>query len=357
MRYFSSALALPLLALPLLGDQITMKNGDRLTGSIVKYDGKALTVKSEYAGDLVIKWDAVAGVTSTQPLNIGLKDGQTVVGTVTTQDEHLAVQTTNTGTVDAPIASITYIRSKDEEVAYEANEARYKNPRLIDLWAANVALGYAKSEGNAKTTNFSVTANAVRATTLDKTTVNFTALYASSTTDGKASTTANAQRGGFNYELNLNPKMFVFAGSGFEADQFQNLDLRFTPGGGLGYHAIKTASTTLDLFGGGTYDKAYYSNNMNTSYAEIQVGEELLYKFLKLSSIHEKLTFFPNLTDTGNFRMNFDLSTETKLRKWLAWQVAISDRYLSNPLPGNLKNDLIITTGVNIILAKDPASK
>jgi putative salt-induced outer membrane protein YdiY len=344
--------ALPILALPLLGaDQITMKNGDRITGTIVKYDGKALIVKSEYAGDLTIKWEAVGGVTSGQPLNIGLKDGQVVVGTVTTQVDKFAVQTATSGTVNAPIAAVTFIRSKDEQAAFEANEARYKNPRLSDLWSGNLGLGYSKSEGNSKTESLNISANAVRATTRDKTTVYFNTLYATSETNGVNSTTANSQRGGFNYQLNLDPKLYVFGGSDFEADQFQSLDLRFTPGGGFGFHAIKTATSVLDIFGGGSLDKEYYSNNVNKSYGEAQIGEEYLYKLSKTSTIHEKLTLFPNLSDTGQLRMNFDASSDTKLRKWLAWQVAVSDRYISNPLPGRLKNDLIITTGVNLLFS------
>ena len=291
MRNLLSLLALSVCGLPAFAaDQIAMKNGDRLSGTIVKYDGKALTLKSDYAGDLVIKWEAVAGITSAQPLNIGLKNGQVVVGTVSTNNDQLAVQTTNTGTVSAPIASITYIRSKDEEAAFEANEARYKNPRLIDLWAGNVALGYAKATGNSKTTNLNVNANAVRATLRDKTTVYFTTIYATSTTNGRGAATANAQRGGFNYDLNLTKKFFVFGGSDFEADQFQNLDLRFTPGGGFGYHAIKNEKSLFDVFGGGTLDKEYYSNNVDKSFGEAQFGEEYLYKLSKVTNLHEKVT-------------------------------------------------------------------
>jgi putative salt-induced outer membrane protein YdiY len=215
-----------------------------------------------------------------------------------------------------------------------------------------VALGYAKATGNSKTTNLNVNANAVRATTRDKTTVYFTTLYATNSVTGISTTTANSQRGGFNYELNLAPKLFVFGGSDFEADQFQSLDLRFTPGGGFGYHAIKNEKTAFDIFGGGSLDKEYYSTNVNKSFGEAQFGEEFLYKFSKTTSLHEKVTLFPNLSDTGQLRMNFDASSETKLRRWLAWQVSISDRYVSNPLPGRLKNDLIITTGVNLLLAK-----
>jgi len=36
-------------------DQVTLKNGDRLTGAIVKADGKTLLLKTDYAGDLTLK--------------------------------------------------------------------------------------------------------------------------------------------------------------------------------------------------------------------------------------------------------------------------------------------------------------
>jgi hypothetical protein len=36
----------------LYADHVTLKNGDRLTGSVFRYDGKALTLKHEFAGTL-----------------------------------------------------------------------------------------------------------------------------------------------------------------------------------------------------------------------------------------------------------------------------------------------------------------
>ena len=56
-------------------DQVTLKNGDRLSGSIQKNDGKHLTFKSELAGVVTIPWDAVTAVLAPQ-LHIGLKDGK-----------------------------------------------------------------------------------------------------------------------------------------------------------------------------------------------------------------------------------------------------------------------------------------
>src|SRR5271154_1448152 len=99
----------------LLADQVTLKNGDRLTGSIVKYDGKNLIFKSEFAGQVTIPWDAVTAITSSDPLNVGLKDGQMVVGVVTTSDGKFSVATKDTGSVIAARENVAVIRSKDEQ--------------------------------------------------------------------------------------------------------------------------------------------------------------------------------------------------------------------------------------------------
>ena len=82
-------------------------------------------------------------------------------------------------------------------------------------------------------------ANAVRATSRDKIMVNYTQIYSSSNASGTSLTTANAKRGGINYNLNVAPKMFVFGLVNLETDEFQSLELRFAPAGGVGYHAMK----------------------------------------------------------------------------------------------------------------------
>jgi len=70
-----------------LADQVTLKNGDRLTGTIVKTDEDKLEFKSEFAGDIKLPWSAVVAIVSAEPLHVALKNGQTIVGVVTTKDE------------------------------------------------------------------------------------------------------------------------------------------------------------------------------------------------------------------------------------------------------------------------------
>jgi hypothetical protein len=69
------ALALSFFARSIFADQVTLKNGDRLTGAIVKFDADKLVLKSEFAGDVSLEWAAVVSIVSAQPLYVALKNG------------------------------------------------------------------------------------------------------------------------------------------------------------------------------------------------------------------------------------------------------------------------------------------
>src|SRR2546430_7936239 len=74
-------------------DQVTLQNGDRLTGSIVKSDAKTLLVRTEFAGEVNIKWEAIAAMEASQPLLLVVRDGQTIVVRLTTSEGELEVGT------------------------------------------------------------------------------------------------------------------------------------------------------------------------------------------------------------------------------------------------------------------------
>ena len=61
----------------------------------------------------------------------------------------------------------------------------------------------------------------------------------------------------------------------------------------------------------------------------------------------EKLYFFPNLNETGEYRGTFNFGTVTKISKWLGWQNAFGDIYVTNPPAGAKQNDILLTTGLN----------
>ena len=104
-------------------DQITLKNGDRVTGAIVKKDGKTLTIKTESLGTVTVPWEQVVTIQSDAPLNVVLTDGKTVQATLQTLTP----------------AEVVTIRNADEQRAYE----RLLRPGWGQLWAGTATIGLA----------------------------------------------------------------------------------------------------------------------------------------------------------------------------------------------------------------------
>ena len=325
-------------------DQITMKNGDRLTGTIVKFDGEKLTIKSELAGEVQIPWAAIEKMTSDQPVYVALKDGRRLIGTLTTTEKGIEVQTSQAASVALSRESIQLIRSKDEQAAYEAELVRQREAR----WSGSADAGLSATRGNSDTLVISLGTQAARATQRGKLSLYAASLFARNRASGISITTAEAIRGGARYDRDISTRLFGFALTDLEHDKFQQLDLRLVLGGGLGYHARKTERTRLDLFGGGSFNREKFSTGLTRNSAEALLGEELSYKVSETTSLSQRAVLFPNLSDFGKYRFAFDLTGVTKLTRQLGLQGTISDRYQSNPLPGVKKNDLLLTTGIRL---------
>ncbi|MCX6626930.1 MAG: DUF481 domain-containing protein [Candidatus Solibacter sp.] len=324
-----------------------LKNGDRVTGSIIKKDGKNLTIKTDQFGVVTTSWDQVESVMADKPVNVVLPDGKTVQGTLATANGKVEVATKDAKLSLAP-ADVGTIRDDAEQKAYE----RLLKPGWGQLWAGTGSIGFAGTSGNAKTLTFTTGVNAARATKTDKTTLYFSAIKASALVSGKNSDTAQAVRGGIGYDHNVNPRLFVNVFNDYEFDKFQNLDLRFVLGGGLGFHAVKTERSRLDLLGGGAFNRSSFNTPLTRKSGEIYWGDEYALKLGAATSLVQSFRMFNDMTNRGSYRVNFDIGASTKIAKWLNWNVSVSDRYLNRPAPGRKSNDLLYTTGLGITFAR-----
>ena len=368
-----------LLAIPALADQIVLKNGDKITGSITKSDGKQLVIKTDFAGDITVKFDAIQSITSTGDLNVTL-GGKTVVGPVTTSGDNLVVATKTAGSVEAPRASVTLVRSPAEQAAYEKS----LHPGFGEGWAGGLNLGFAITAGNSETKNLNVAFNAVRTGFHDQLTLYENSIYAvSGKTAGVplSQTTADSNGGGIRYDHDFSPRAFAFVSGDFFSNSLQDLSLRSILGGGVGFHAIKNANTTLDLLAGLNYTHESFSGVSNPnalpppapqtyspSYtsAALTLGDTLTHKLGKSTLLTQSCLFYPglstttfelpdNLTESVRvYRGAFNLGTVTKLNKWLGWQNTFGDVFVTHPpvvasgTPRIERNDIQFATGLNI---------
>jgi hypothetical protein len=334
-------------------DQITMTNGDRVTGSIVKKDAKSLTIKTELFGEVTLPWDKVQSIKADNALNVVLPEGKTVKATLATEDGKVQVTPPGQASTEVAPTQIIALRNDAEQKAYE----RLLDPGWGDLWAGTATIGWAGTKGNAATQTFTVGASGARVTNSDKTTLYFSAIRASATVNNLQAQTAQAVRGGWGYNRNLNKKLFVNTFNDWEYDRFQNLDLRIVLGGGLGYAAWRGERGRLDLVGGAAWNRESFdpprpSLAFVRNSAEAYWGDDFTYKLNTRTNLFQNFRIFNNLTNTGTYRVNFDAGATTRLLKWLTWNIAISDRYLSNPVPGRKNNDFLYTTGFGVSFAR-----
>jgi len=324
-----------------LADQITLKNGDHLTGKVVKSDGKILVLHTEAAGDVTIKFAAIQEIKTDEDLHVVLKDGKTAVGPVTANDGKLEVATKSGGTVEASNDDVSVIRNDAEQAAYDKS----LHPGLLHGWNGGVNVGFALARGNNQTANLAIAFNAAHPTLNDKITLYESSVYTKNNAPGASpSTVANLVEGGLRYDRDLRPRLFAFVGADFMADALQGLNLRSVGSAGLGLHVIKNDKTMLDLLAGGNFTSENYSETnpapppptrkLVHNFASLTLGEELTHKLGSSTVVMQKLYFYPDLTDTGQYRGTFDFGTVTKISKWLGWQNQFSDIYVSNPPAG-----------------------
>jgi putative salt-induced outer membrane protein YdiY len=343
----------------LFADQVTLKNGDRLTGTVVKSDGKTLVLHTDAAGDVTIQFAAIQEIKTDadKELHVTMKGGKTAVGPVTTTDGNFEIGTKSAGTVEAPKDDITLIRNDAEQLAYDKS----LHPGLRHGWNGGINVGFSVARGNSETENLALAINAVHPTLNDKITLYLNSIDTQNNL-ATPSTVANLIQGGLRYDRNLKPRLFIFGAADFMSNALQFLDLRSVYGGGFGFHAIKSDRTTLDFLGGINYTHETYSNGalvagsippvyesygQTNRFAALTLGEEANHKLGKSTVITQSLYLFPDLQDTSQYRGTFNFGTVTKIGKWLGWQNQFGDIYVSNPPTGAKKNDLILTTGLN----------
>ena len=349
-------------------DQIALKNGDKVTGTINRVSRNELTVEAEI-GRVVIKWNAVESVTSTAYVQATLRDGRIVVGVVVASEGRVAILQSNG--VMAPV-DLGSVSGFDLILADEAK------------WHGVLTAGVELNRGNAET--FTVATNGVttRVGPHDRLGLFGTYLFSSVGAGANEVTTAHASRGGGRYDHDLIGPLYGFGFAEAETDALQLLDSRVVGGGGLGVHVFNTGMSQFNMFAGVSYAADRYApvtttppttpttpttpeptrggtppvvvrTTLSRDVAEVLAGQAFFHQVSNSVGLYESLTFFTATTSvfdyriTSDYRISFDLSLWAQLNGWLQWNLTVADRYLNiPPVGGAVQNDTYLTTGLGI---------
>jgi putative salt-induced outer membrane protein YdiY len=147
----------------------------------------------------------------------------------------------------------------------------------------------ALARGNSETTNLALGFDAKRKTAKDAWILNATSIYSDVHLN---QTTANSFQGLIRYDHDLTKRVFAYGEFAGGYDELQDLNYRLVPGGGLGFHAIATEKTTLDLLGGLGYTRESYSTGLIRNLLTLTLGDEFSHKLSARTTIVQNLFTF-----------------------------------------------------------------
>jgi putative salt-induced outer membrane protein YdiY len=219
-----------------------------------------------------------------------------------TREGKLEIATGAGNPLEVSKESVVALRNNAEQLAYEKSQHR----SLLHGWDGGLDAGFQLTRGNSKTRNFRFAFGAVRKASREQLTLYTESLYSYDDVAGaRPHITTNVNRGGARFDHDFVSRLFLFANTDFMSDGLQDLNLRSVVGGGIGYRLINRDNATLKFLAGGNFTRENYVETQR-NLAAGQLGEELTLKFGKSTALVQNLGFFPNLTDTGNYRATFN---------------------------------------------------
>src|SRR4051812_9392259 len=133
MRLFRLLVVATVLCISTVADQITLNNGDRLTGKIVTADEKALILQTKYAGELKVDRTMVTRIETDELLNVTVREAGTVKGTVEESATLTNIVKADGTSITVKPEAVTAIRNDSAQTAYERESERLSRPRLNDF--------------------------------------------------------------------------------------------------------------------------------------------------------------------------------------------------------------------------------
>lgn len=270
-------------------EEIRLKNGDHVTGTILRHTSESITLETDSMGIITIQTKYVQ-LPGPKPI-------------IVTAKEH-------------------------------TNE-----------WQAKINTGFNRRRGNVNDTNLTGGLKISKNSGHDEWTIDANARYEEDDRRMNAQEYIGSMRYAFSFGPDL--KWYSFAKVQGEHDKFEDIDYRYTPSAGLGYWFADAPEFKflIEIGGGVTYTE--YTSDANADptaeiipriFIEKKITEDLL--------LHDDFIVYPALSDTGEYRFKSIAAADYAITQNLTARLSLINEYTSNPPSPTKKNDTRIISEI-----------
>lgn len=313
---------------PCWADEVQLRNGDRLTGTIVMMEDEILTFDTAHSGEIKIQWPEIQSLSADKPLTIQLHDK--VKETDWTEWLYTRYATVEAGRIgsDGPFA---------------LDSVKAINPPPPIRYHGTLNVGGNRTQGNTETQ--AVNASTRWTVRSDRHRMLVEGKYNYGEVGNRV--TVRNSLASLKYDFFLSKKIFSNAEALMEKDTFQNLSFRSTIGAGLGFQFIDTQRASISVVTGLAHVSEHYTNSLSikTPSARWSLRTEfvLIPDRVKLFHKHEG---FLDFGERSVLRVFADQGIRVTLLGNLFFNVEYDIRYNGAPAPGRKRTDEAVIFGV-----------
>jgi hypothetical protein len=366
---------------PEIKEELTLINGDKLTGQLLNSTGTEIKFKSDLAGEVTVKWENVKELKSKRDFAVvpkDLKDARNSAmvpqGAIKIGEKGIVVSPMTTtkpeisaapgGPESKPGATKEAAAAKEiptSKIASIVDDATYqkeihKRIGFRSGWDGHITTGTSMIYSTQNSSLFQVDAALKRSVPtvswLDpklRTTVDITLSAGKTTQPGTATTITNIFHVGGERDEYFSPRGYYLQVFSLDHNYAQGLVLQQNYGAGIGATVFKRKNAEFDLTTDLHYENQQFNATANVEELTLHlIGSTLTEAYTrKWGKLHFDEKFLADIAwnNASAFSATGTSSLRLPVYKKLAFSVSTIDNFLNNPQIGYKKNSFQFTTG------------
>jgi hypothetical protein len=333
-------------------DLVVFVNGEQLTGTLEKADGKSITFKSLMAGEITVPWSNIKTLHSSQTFAV-LKPKQQLTrkdALTAAPEGALSAETAGKKTevsVTSPAATTRLPLADVDQVIPTADFTKALRPLRWDQgWAGTASAGVSLVRSTQDSTTFNGAIALTRALPTvswlparSRTSLGYTQSYGTTSQAGEPTVETNIFHAGIEQDEYFSPKLFVLIDGAFDHNFSSNLNLQQDYGAGIGYNILKNGRQQLDAKVDLHYEKqSFFDPTMTDNIIGSTFSENYLRNLPKKIVFTEFASYTPAWNDTSAYSAHINGSLGFPVYKGLGFSLAAIDDYLNDAPVGSKRN-------------------
>lgn len=319
-------LALAVLALAAVSqaDQVSLTNGDRLTGKVVELVKGTLTFETELAGKVKISADRIADLTTEGMAVLRLSDGQWIEAKIA-------------GIADGALR-LAGIGTRIDWSQVEAINPPMPKAAPPARWKGIVSSNFGLTRSDREAQNLDINVEAARKTPRDRWEAKGSYFNARQTDGGETQTLRDAWFTRTQYDRLVDARRFFYGNLRLDHDAVKDLDLRTLAGAGAGFTLVQNERADFSVEVGGSYLDERYEGGERRDTLGVQLGTSVRYRFNGAMTLSHDLSFVADPSKSNEYLVVSDLSFRSELNRALFSELRFVFDYDPTPRTGSRKD-------------------